>query len=53
MIIILLPLERATIEQASRYIQHVDRPSEIFLEGFEMKFYLKTMTFPKNLNLRF
>ena len=30
MIIISLPLERTTIEEGSRYIQHVDRPSEIF-----------------------
>ena len=41
MIIILLPLERATIGQPSRCIQHVDRPSENFLESFEMKFTAK------------
>ena len=57
MIIILLPLERAKIGQPSRYLQHVDRPSEKILEGFEVKFYLKTMTFRKistsDLRLRF
>ena len=57
MILILLPLERATIGQPSRYLQHVDRLSEKILEAFEMKFYLKTMAFRKlstsDLRLRF
>lgn len=44
-IIILLPLESATIGKPFGYYQHVDRPPEKFLEDFEMKVYFKTMTF--------
>ena len=50
MIIILLPLERYTIGQTSGYLQHVDRPSENVLEGFEMTFYLKKELSFKKLN---
>ena len=52
MIIILLPLERATIGQPSICIQHVDRPSEKFLRGLWNEVEPKNYDFLKNPNLR-
>ena len=52
MIIILLPLERATIGQPSRYLQHVDRPSEKFFRGLWNEVLPQNYDFPKNLHLR-
>ena len=52
MIIILLPLERATIRQHFRYLQHVDRPSEKFFRWLWNEVLLQNYDFPRNLNLR-
>ena len=52
MIIILLPLERATIGQPSRYLQHVYRPSEKSFRGLWNEALPQNYDFPKNLNLR-
>ena len=52
MILILLPLERATIGQPSRYLQHVDRPSEKNFRGLWNEVLPQNYDFPRNLNLR-
>ena len=53
MIIILLPLERATIGQPSRYLQNVGRPSEKFFRWLSNEVLPQNYDFPENLNFRF